>query len=298
MTMLDPSLVQTRLELREFSIRLLTMWIAKLDRDRIRLHLPRRRGLMRLMPNMPFHLHPELFLQISGCTTFEFPEESCHVKPGEVCLVSRGLPHRERIRPWQGPFYNIVIAYSPERTTLHLAEQNPQGKPKIVTSLELPQSDPMPLAQLLENLAEWFHADDPAGHYAVKGALLTNLTLVLTAVKRGQTDFQVPIKVMQTRQLVVQELSNPSLSVAWIGRTLQCSPDYLSRLFRKATGISLAASITKQRMIRARDLLASSTLNISEISQATGYRDPSYFTRIFRQETGSAPGVYRRRVLA
>jgi AraC-like DNA-binding protein len=283
--------------LRHFAIRLLTKWIADLNRDKIRLHFPQRRGLMRLMPDMPFHLWPELFLQISGCTTFQFPEETCRVGPGEICLVSRGLPHREKVRPWRGPFFNILIAYSPDRIHFHLARQEEDGRPSIVVYSELETPDSVHMVDLLKNAADWFHEGDAIHRFAVKGSLLANLSILLATIKQEPMDAPEPLKVMQARQLIMQHLSQPQLSVNWIGRSLQSSPNYLSLLFRETMGKNLVAYITERRIIRARDLLVSSTLNISEISQACGYDDPSYFTRVFRRETGIAPRQYREHAL-
>lgn len=300
MELLEPSQVNSKAELRRFAIQLLTKWVGLLDRDNIPLHLPRRQGLMRLIPKMPFHPRPELFLQISGCTTFEFPEETCRVGPGEICLVSRGLPHRERIRSWKGPFFNLVLAYAPHSIRFHLAHQDEDemGRPSILVSNQIEGLEGGRLAEMLENVADWFHEGDRAHRLAVKSTLLANLSRVLIAIKQPPSDAHEPFKVMQMRQVVAQHLSNPELSVAWMGHSLQSSPDYLSRLFRKATGKSLGAHIIEQRMTWAKDLLESSSLNIAEISQAIGYTDPSYFTRIFRRGTGIAPRRYREQSLS
>jgi AraC-like DNA-binding protein len=291
-----PSAVRSKADLRHFAIEVLMKWVADLDRDRLRLHFPRREGLMRLIPGMPFHLWPELFLQISGSTTFEFPGEICRVEPGEICLVSRGLPHRERVRAGKGAFFNLVIAYWPDHVRFHLAHQDEQGAPAIVVSNQLEEFDGAHLSEQLKNIADWHHEGDAAHRLAVKGTLLANLSMVLVAIKQPPPEMHEPFKVMQARQLVMRHLSEARLSVDWLGRMLQSSPDYLSRLFREATGKPLAAYITERRMVRARDLLESSALNISEISQATGYEDPSYFTRVFRREIEMAPRQYRERM--
>jgi len=293
----DPASVRTKEELRSFLIEVLTKQIAELNRDRVRLHLPRRLGLMRFIPGSPFHLHDELFLQVSGLTTFGFPEETCKVGPGEICLVSRGLPHREKLRAWKGPFFNIVIAYMADHVRCHLARQKADGKPAIITSIELPTIHSQHLSDLLKNAADWSQQDDAPHQFAIKGSFLTNLSILLTTVRQETTDTHEPLKVTQVRQLVVQYLSDPRLSVSRIGQSLQASPDYLSALFRKAMNKSIAAYITERRMSVARDFLVSSTLNISEISQASGYDDPSYFTRVFRKETGMAPRQYRDHAL-
>ena len=285
--------VTTKPALRQLGISILMKWIPRLDRDEIRIHFPRRRGLMQVLPETHFHLWPEIFLQISGRTTFEFPEETCHVGPGEICLVSRGLPHRESIRSWKGPFFNIVIAYTPEYFHFHLARERPSGGPEIVVSVDLPGVDSLHLADLLKNVSDWHHEGEAAYRYAIKGSLMANLSIILAALKEEPAATHEPLKVIQVRQWIMQHLSQPDLTVNSIGRSLQCSPDYLSRLFRESAGKPLVAYITERRILRAKELLVSSTLNISEISRACGYEDPSYFTRVFRKETGIAPRHYR-----
>jgi AraC-like DNA-binding protein/mannose-6-phosphate isomerase-like protein (cupin superfamily) len=289
----DPSAVRTETELRHLMIHLLAKWIGKLDRDKVRLHLPRRRGLMRLIPAMPFHLEDELFLQISGCTIFQFPEETCTIEAGEICLVSRGLPHREKVRARKGPFFNLVICYSADHVRCHLAREEAKGQPAIVISTKLQTLHSHHLADLLKNAADWFREGDVPHRCAIKGSLLANLSILLATLEREPTGSHEPLKVTQVRQLIIHHLADPRLSVSWIGRSLHSSPDYLSRLFREATGQSMVAYITERRTSLARNLLVSSALNISEISHASGYDDPSYFTRVFRKETGLAPRQYR-----
>ena len=47
--------------------------------------------------------------------------------------------------------------------------------------------------------------------------------------------------------------------------------------------------LTERRISLAKELLGDLTLNIAEVALATGFDDPSYFTRRFRQKTGMTP---------
>src|SRR6202012_4902205 len=101
--------------LRRFAAGVLERWIGALERDRLAVRLPRRRGLTRALPGMPFHLAPELFLQVAGRTDFRFPEERLRLEAGGLCVVPRGLPHGERAAAGKGgPFANLVFAYRKE----------------------------------------------------------------------------------------------------------------------------------------------------------------------------------------
>jgi len=82
--------------------------------------------------------------------------------------------------------------------------------------------------------------------------------------------------------------------VAGLARQLQCSADYLSQLFRKTTGSTLQGYINRQRLARAHELLEMSSLNVAEVSQAAGFRDPGYFSRAFRRWAGVSPKEVRR----
>ncbi|MNC38961.1 HTH-type transcriptional regulator YesS [compost metagenome] len=67
------------------------------------------------------------------------------------------------------------------------------------------------------------------------------------------------------------------------------NPAYLSRLFRKETGMSLSEYITQQRIERAKTLLVETDGKISSIAEGLGYLHFSYFAKLFRKLTGLTP---------
>lgn len=69
--------------------------------------------------------------------------------------------------------------------------------------------------------------------------------------------------------------------------------NYISRLFKKKTGINLKDYLTEKRMEKALYLLENTDLKIYEISEASGYMDYFYFTRVFRKYTGFTPSDWR-----
>ncbi len=69
----------------------------------------------------------------------------------------------------------------------------------------------------------------------------------------------------------------------------------LSRLFRRALGVSPIEYMVRLRIERAMELLSSSEESITEIALQLGYSDGNYFTRQFRALTGTTPTEARRR---
>ncbi|XHR30194.1 MAG: AraC family transcriptional regulator [Chthoniobacteraceae bacterium] len=275
----------TETDLRTLIQEVLAQWLPRLHEVPIR--IPKLHGLYRLEEQMHFHLRTELFVQLSGKTDFDFPEEHFQVGPGEICVVPRGMPHFERARAWKGPFHNLVFLCNGRSLRIHLAR--PSGiariRPIIVIGTDV-QATPT-LSALPEELPE----HDTQDRACLLGAYFT---LVLAQMKGWTPPPEPePYKIIHARQLVSEQLSNPALSVAELARQVQCSADYLSQIFRKATGLPLSAYINENRLQRARELLEVSMLNIAEVSQAAGFADPAYFSRIFRRWQGVTPREYR-----
>ncbi len=72
------------------------------------------------------------------------------------------------------------------------------------------------------------------------------------------------------------------------------SPDYLSRIFRQETGVSLSEYIIRCRMREAKRLLIETDKPVGDIAYQTGYANVAYFTKVFRERYGMSPGKFRR----
>ena len=75
--------------------------------------------------------------------------------------------------------------------------------------------------------------------------------------------------------------------------TLELFEYHFIHLFREYTGFSPHAYVTRLRLDKAKDLMVSTTMNISEIAFAVGYANPLYFSRLFKRHTGLSPSRFR-----
>ena len=76
---------------------------------------------------------------------------------------------------------------------------------------------------------------------------------------------------------------------------LNVSPGHLNDVVRSDYGTTASSLIRDRVLLEARRLLAHSNESIKEIAYAIGYEDPSYFTRLFREQIGVAPGEFRKK---
>lgn len=83
------------------------------------------------------------------------------------------------------------------------------------------------------------------------------------------------------------------ISIDGIARYFNFNPTYLTKLFKKAKGISPVKYIIMLRIGYAKNLMQThQELNIKQIGEIVGYEDPQYFSRIFKEVTGSSPTEY------
>ncbi len=74
------------------------------------------------------------------------------------------------------------------------------------------------------------------------------------------------------------------------------NPAYFCRVFKKCYGENLKSYIQRKRISYAEDLLASTDMNVTEISETVGYNDKAQFYRNFKKHTGMTPIEYRTHV--
>lgn len=72
------------------------------------------------------------------------------------------------------------------------------------------------------------------------------------------------------------------------------NPDYLDRIFKKETGVSITKFMVQERLAKAKELLSGTELSISEIAVSIGYKNMSHFSTVFRKYTNTNPNDYRR----
>jgi AraC-like DNA-binding protein len=84
------------------------------------------------------------------------------------------------------------------------------------------------------------------------------------------------------------------LSLAEVAEAAYLSPNYLSQLLKKQTGLAFVDWLTGRRMDRAREMLAHTSVRVGTVAHSVGFSDEAYFTRRFKQRFGIAPTAYRR----
>lgn len=80
----------------------------------------------------------------------------------------------------------------------------------------------------------------------------------------------------------------------FLSEQLEFSKDYIGKLFKNRTGMTLLEYCTIVKMEKAKEMLQSTNKKVYEISQELGYTTVDYFTRLFKKYTGVTPAQYKK----
>lgn len=85
---------------------------------------------------------------------------------------------------------------------------------------------------------------------------------------------------------------NTEISLDEVAKYVGVSPQHFSKIFKLETGTNYVDWITELRMEQAKQYLIEGGRTIKEICYLVGYKDPNYFSRIFKKNIGVAPSDY------
>jgi len=102
-----------------------------------------------------------------------------------------------------------------------------------------------------------------------------------------------PSVVEQAKLYIRQHLSD-MISREDVANHVYLNPDYLTRVFKRETGMSISDYLLEQRLEVAAELLAGTELPVSVVAVRIGYANFSHFSRMFKKCKGMNPLEYRQ----
>jgi AraC-like DNA-binding protein len=106
-----------------------------------------------------------------------------------------------------------------------------------------------------------------------------------------------PWQMRKVRVYIDEHLQAP-IHIHHLAQFANLSYSHFCRAFKGSFGLTAHAYVTRRRVDRARHLLLATDDPLCHIAVVCGLSDQSHLSRIFRQETGKPPGVWRREMRA
>lgn len=96
--------------------------------------------------------------------------------------------------------------------------------------------------------------------------------------------------IKQLRKVIKSHIPDADYSVEDLGDEMGLSRVQMYRKVKALTGYSVVDLLRKARLAKAKHLLETTDMNISEVAYEVGFTTPSYFTKRFKEEYGIKPG--------
>lgn len=124
--------------------------------------------------------------------------------------------------------------------------------------------------------------------------LLESYTLHLLD-KYGDTSRQPTDALIENIKNYIAENLLYDFSMSDLSAVLNYNEKYLGRLFKSKTGYTIKEYCNTSKIEKAKDLLESTQMPISEVATKSGFNNVTYFNRVFRKLTGLSPWKYRNK---
>lgn len=103
--------------------------------------------------------------------------------------------------------------------------------------------------------------------------------------------------VLQIRKYIDNHISDEKLSLKTISGELLYNPKYCSTAFKSVMNVGISEYITTLRIQQACTLMNQGFTSVKDIAALCGFKDPLYFSKVFRKKTGESPKEYQSHFL-
>lgn len=104
-------------------------------------------------------------------------------------------------------------------------------------------------------------------------------------------------RVISSITRYMQENLSEEISLSVLAEVFHLNPQYISQLFKNEIGVGFLVYLTNIRIEKAKKLLLSTDLSVTEIASRSGYSDYRVFTKVFKKTEGVTPSQFRREFL-
>ena len=180
--------------------------------------------------------------------------------------------------------------------SLHGAEQSMLFKNYLLVSIRISAANALQSADLSADALAELVPDLPMDYTGeeLKNYLRTVLKQVI-ARRDSASGKSGGDLVEDALRYINDNYCSDDISLNTVAKAINVSSNYLSAIFSQKVGDSFIEYLTKKRMERAKQLLRETDMRSGGIALAVGYKDPRYFSYVFKRTQGCTPSEYRSR---
>jgi AraC-like DNA-binding protein len=132
-------------------------------------------------------------------------------------------------------------------------------------------------------------------HHVIAGIMLEILGLVYALSKHEDTAADPDGQVIARAKFILRENLEGPLDMEALVRELAIGYSKFRKMFKQATGHSPNQYHINLRLDKAKELLSTTNLNVTEVAYQLGFDSVFYFSRLFKKKNGVSPKSFREK---
>lgn len=124
-------------------------------------------------------------------------------------------------------------------------------------------------------------------------AYLTNVLETALDLRDSISGKKYRSMLADAKSYICQHFDDENISLNSVAAYVNISPNHFSRIFSQEMGQTFVEYLTSVRMEKAKELLRTSSMKTAEIAFAVGYKDPHYFSNLFKKTQECTPKEFR-----
>lgn len=237
------------------------------------------------------HQFSELFYVLSGKGMFYVEGKEIPVAPDDLIIINPHVEHTEKTLP-NDPMEYIVFGVE----GLAFSFSHPKGDDAKGYSFYSYGSIKKHFINFSQLMIKEFQEKKPGFEIVCHGLL----QVLLVYISREQnvsvisdSSFQLSKECALAKRYIDANYSK-NITLDLLADITHINKFYLAHSFAECMGQSPISYLTAKRLSASKELLVSSNRSIAQVASSTGFSSQSYFSQIFRKETGMTPQQYRK----
>lgn len=244
-----------------------------------------------------------------GRAVLHLPEGDMEATAGHMYLIPSYVPHSYECDPGFDFYYLFVFQWLERGVSVFQTYDFPyqvrsneatqllfENYCNLYPQLNLPSEDAAKF-DAHPSYREYVQAYMQMAHY--ERLQLHGLVEILFSYFVKQAKLRAVMSDVRMAGLMkyVQEHMEDPLSTEELARHACVTKCHLIRMFRSSLGVTPLRYITQCKVQYAQTLLLRTDLSVKQVGEAVGFKDISYFIRLFRRQLGFTPQEYREKLI-
>lgn len=249
------------------------------------------------------HLHPfmEIFFITNGKGTFQLDDAITNVKQWDLIIINPHCLHTEKSTLEDDPLEYIVLGI--DNFSINFSDiknsTNEENSNNLYKILHFNEN-----SSYILNHLDYLIQEIELKDYKYETACKSMLSLFIINILRNDPSMLILEKTKQNLNLECAKVKNyldihyaENITLDHLSDISYMNKYNLVHTFTKHIGISPIAYLINKRIEEAKSLISTTNYSIRDIASIVGIPNSSYFSQIFKKETGFSPKSYREKHL-